>query len=66
MEACLKKIINESESVQSGKNFDDARIKKIKKDFNELRERFKLKIKEIKRNLYEIENKKKLSKSKIK
>ena len=47
-------------------NFDDARIKKIKKDFNELRERFKLKIKEIKRNLYEIENKKKLSKSKIK
>ena len=40
-------------------------IKKIKKDFNELRDRFfKPTIKEIRRNLYEIENKNNLSKSK--
>ena len=32
--------INESESVKkSEKNFDDARIEKIKKDFNKLRDR---------------------------
>ena len=41
------------------KNFDDARIKKIKKDFNELRDRLsKPKIKEIRKDLYEVENKK--------
>ena len=41
--------INESESVkQTEKNFDDARIERIKKDFNKLRDRlFKPKIKEI-------------------
>ena len=44
--------LNESGSVETEKNFDDARIKKIKKDFNELRDRFKQKIKEIKRNIY--------------
>ena len=48
-------------------NFNNARIKKIREDFNKLRDRFlKPKIKEIRRNLYEIENKKNLSKSKIK
>ena len=30
--------INESESVESEKNFDDAKINQIKKDFNELRD----------------------------
>ena len=41
------------------KNFDDARIKKIKKGFNELRDRLsKPKIKEIRKDLYEVENKK--------
>ena len=40
------------------KNFDDARIKKIKKDFNELRDLSKPKIKEIRKDLYEVENKK--------
>ena len=41
------------------KNFDDPRIKKIKKDFNELRDRLsKPKIKEIRKDLYEVENKK--------
>ena len=41
--------------------------KKIRKDFNELRDRlFKPKIKKIRRNLYEIENKNNLSTQKIK
>ena len=44
-----------------------AKIKKIREDFNELRDRFlKPKIREIGKNLYEIENKKKLSASKLK
>ena len=49
--------INESKPVKE-KNFDDARIKKIKKDFNELRDLSKPKIKEIRKDLYEVENKK--------
>ena len=52
----LSSVFHQSESVESQKNFDDGRIKKIKKDFNELRDRFfKPKIKEIRRNLYELE-----------
>ena len=44
---------------ESEKKFDDARIEKIKKDFNKLRYRLsKPKIKEIRRDLYRIENKK--------
>ena len=40
-------------------NFDDARIEKIKKYFNELRDRLhKPKIKEIRKDYYRIENKK--------
>ena len=52
--------LNESESAkESEKNFDGARIEKIKKDFNELRGRFsKPKIKEISKDFYRIENKK--------
>ena len=42
------------------RNFNNARTKKIREDFNNL------KINEIRGNLYEIENKKILSKSKIK
>ena len=58
---------NSIESSRSRNNFNNARIKKIREDFNKLRDRFlKPKIKEIRRNLYEIENKKNLSKSKIK
>ena len=55
-----KLISSINESVkESEKNFDDARIEKIKKDFNELRDRrSKPKIKEIRKNLYRIENKK--------
>ena len=60
-------VPSESELVESEKNFDDERLKKIRKDFNELRHRFlKLKTREIRKNLYEIESKKNLSKSKIK
>ena len=63
----LLSALDESESTGNGKIFDNARIKKIREDFNKLRDRFlKPKIKEIRRNLYEIENKKNLSKSKIK
>ena len=36
----LLSVLHESESVESEKTFDDGRIKKIKKDFKELRERF--------------------------
>ena len=60
-------VPSESELVESEKNFDDERLKKIRKDFNELRHRFlKPKIREIRKNLYEIESKKNLSRSKIK
>ena len=63
----LLSALDESESSGSVNSFDNARIKKIREDFNKLRDRFlKPKIKEIRRNLYEIENKKNLSKSKIK
>ena len=49
------------------KTLDNAKIRKIKKDFNKLRDRFlKPKIKEIRKNLYEIENKKNPSASKLK
>ena len=51
--------INES-MKESEKNFDDARMEKIKKDFNELRDiPSKPKINEIREDLYRIENKKK-------
>ena len=49
----LLSALNESESVESEKNFDDAIIEKIKKGFNELRDRnSKPKIKKIRRGLY--------------
>ena len=63
----LLSAISKPESAQSGNDFVNARIKKMREDFNELKDRFlKPKTKEIGRNLYEIENKKNLSKSKIK
>ena len=59
--------LNESEPVEGENNFDDERTKKIKKDFNELRDTFvKLKTKKIRRNRYEIENKNNLSTQKVK
>ena len=59
----LLSVLNESKSLkENGKNFDYARIEKIKKDFNKLRDRLsKSKIKEIRKDLYWIENKKNLS-----
>ena len=36
----LLKALNELELVESEKNFDNARVKKSRKDFNELRDRF--------------------------
>ena len=56
----LLSVLNESESVKkSEENFDDARIEKIKKYFNKLRDRLsKPKIKVIRKGLYRIENKK--------
>ena len=58
---------NSIKSAGSRNNFNNAIIKKIREDFNKLRDRFlKAKINEIRRNLYEIENKKSLSESKIK
>ena len=55
--------INESEPVkESEKNFDKARIEKIKKHFNKLKDRLSnLKLKDIRKDLYRKENKKNLS-----
>ena len=60
-------VLNETDSVkESEKNFDDARIEKIKKDFNKLRDRLsKPKMKEIRKDLYRIKNEKSLSTQKI-
>ena len=52
----LLRVLDESESARSGNNFDNARIKKIKKDFDKLRYGFfKSEIKEIEQNLIELE-----------
>ena len=49
--------LDESESAESRKNFDNAIIKKIKGDFNKLRYGFsKSKIKEIRKNLHDMKN----------
>ena len=56
-----------SELVESKYSFDDERFKKIRKDFNELSDRFSNpQIREIRKNLYEIKNPKNLSTQKIK
>ena len=63
----LLSALDESESAESKNNFDNARIKEIKEDFNKLRYGFsKSKIKEIRKNHYDIKNPKNRSKSKIK
>ena len=52
----LLSALDESESAESRNNFDNARIKAIKEDFNKLRYRFfKSKIKEIEENLIWLE-----------
>ena len=63
----LLSALSELESVESKNSFDDERLKKIRKDFNELRDRFAMpEIKEIRKNLYDIKNPKNLSTQKIK
>ena len=50
-----------NESINNVKNFDNAKIKNIRKDFSKLRQRFsKSKIKEFRRSLYITKNQKKL------
>ena len=52
----LLSALSKSESVESEKNLDNVQIKKIREEFNKLKDWFlKPKIKEIRRNLYEIE-----------
>ena len=63
----LLSALSELESVESKNSFDDERLKKIRKDFNELRDRFAMpEIKEIRKNLYDIKKPKNLSTQKIK
>ena len=48
----LLSALDESESAGSENNFDNARIKNIREDFNKLRDKFpKSKRKQIRRNL---------------
>ena len=64
---CPYFIKTSKKGKKPNKKFSNARIKKIRKIFNESRYKFsKLKIKEIRKNLYEIENEKNPSESKIK
>ena len=67
----LLSVLNSSKSVKKGKkpktDFSKARIEKIRKEFNESRNKLsKSKINEIRINIYEIENEKSLFESKIK
>ena len=62
----MKKLLSvpsEPELAESENNFDNERLKKIRKEFNE--SRYKFSKSKIRKSLYEIENKKNLSKSKI-
>ena len=53
-----ERLLNALDESESAKSLDNAKIEKIKEDFNKLRDRFlKPKIKEIRKNLYEIKNK---------
>ena len=63
----LLSALNESESVESGNKFDNARIKKIKRDFNKLRYEFsKSKIIELRKNLSDIKKTKKIFRNQTK
>ena len=57
----LLSAFSESELVKDENNFDNERLKKIRKDFNELRDQI-----ELRRNLYDIKNLKNLLTQKIK
>ena len=61
-----KRLLSFLSESESAKSLDNAKIKTIREDFIELRDRvLKPKMKEIGKNLYEIENKN-ISESKIK
>ena len=61
-----ERLLNAVHESESAKSLNNAKIEKIKEDFNKLRDRFlKPKIKEIRKNLYEIKNKN-LSESELK
>ena len=63
----LLSALNESESVESGNKLDNARIKKIKRDFNKLRYEFsKSKIIELRKNLSDIKKTKKIFRNQTK
>ena len=63
----LSSLTSSKPEKKAKTNFFNAKIEKIRKEFNESRYKFsKLKIKEIRENLYEIENEKNPSESKIK
>ena len=62
----LLSALSELESVEIKNSFDDKGLKKIREDFNELRDRIsKPQINKIRKNLYGIKNPKYLSKQKI-
>ena len=53
----LLSALSKSELVESKNSFDDKRLKKVRKDLNELSDRFsKPQIKEIRKNLHDIKN----------
>ena len=55
----LLSVLSESESAKNKMNLYNVKIKKIREDFNKMRDRFlKLKMKQIKKDFYGIENKK--------
>ena len=63
----LLSVLSESESAEIKNSFDDERLKKIRKDLNELRGRFSNpQVKEIRKNVYNVKKPKNLSKQKIK
>ena len=58
----LLSALGESELVESENNFDNEKLKKIRKALNEIRDRFsKPQINEIRKNLYDIKNPKNIS-----
>ena len=69
-EESLLSVLSESESAKYHTKYhitDHTKMKKIRKNFNKLGERFsKSKIKELRKNFYEIENKNNFFASKIK
>ena len=61
-----ERLLNALDEPESAKSLDNAKIERIKEDFNKLRGRFlKPKIKEIRKKLHEIKNKN-LSESELK